>query len=85
MGPGFNEKEELRGESHCTLLPILKWGWWPEITQRLVSQFLCCQIGIRINPAFPPLQNILKKVEEKSDRENTALDAHKELETVSLS
>ncbi|XP_064929237.1 ephexin-1 isoform X1 [Columba livia] len=28
------------------------------------------------------VQNILKKVEEKSDRENTALDAHKELETV---
>ncbi|XP_064313281.1 ephexin-1 isoform X3 [Phalacrocorax carbo] len=28
------------------------------------------------------VQNILKKVEEKSDRETTALDAHKELETV---
>uniref|UniRef100_A0A803VDX0 Neuronal guanine nucleotide exchange factor n=1 Tax=Ficedula albicollis TaxID=59894 RepID=A0A803VDX0_FICAL len=28
------------------------------------------------------VQNILKKVEEKSDRESTALDAHKELETV---
>ncbi|XP_062439066.1 ephexin-1 [Rhea pennata] len=28
------------------------------------------------------VQNILKKVEEKSERETTALDAHKELETV---
>ncbi|KAM8805019.1 LOW QUALITY PROTEIN: ephexin-1 [Eudromia elegans] len=28
------------------------------------------------------VQNILKKVEEKSERESTALDAHKELETV---
>ncbi|XP_051482273.1 ephexin-1 isoform X2 [Apus apus] len=28
------------------------------------------------------VQNILKKVEEKSDRETTALEAHKELETV---
>uniref|UniRef100_A0A8C3CEX0 Neuronal guanine nucleotide exchange factor n=1 Tax=Cairina moschata TaxID=8855 RepID=A0A8C3CEX0_CAIMO len=30
------------------------------------------------------VQNILKKVEEKSERETTALDAHKELETVSV-
>lgn len=38
----------------------------------------------KVNTAFAPLQNILKKVEEKSERETTALDAHKELETVSL-
>lgn len=29
------------------------------------------------------LQNILKRVEERSEREGTALDAHKELEMVS--
>lgn len=35
------------------------------------------------NEAPPCLQNILKRVEERSDREGTALDAHKELEMVS--
>lgn len=37
------------------------------------------------NEAPPCLQNILKRVEERSDREGTALDAHKELEMVSCS
>ena len=31
----------------------------------------------------PCAQNILKRVEERSEREGTALDAHKELELVS--
>lgn len=84
MGTGFNEKEELRGESNCTVSPLLQLGWWPEVICRLANSFLCSHIGISINTAFSPLQNILKKVEEKSDRESTALDAHKELETVSL-
>lgn len=36
-----------------------------------------------INAGFPCAQNILKRVEERSERECTALDAHKELELVS--
>lgn len=35
------------------------------------------------NAAPSCLQNILKRVEERSEREGTALDAHKELEMVS--
>lgn len=51
---------------------------------RPAKTLLCSHIGISIDTDFCSLQNILKKVEEKSDRESTALDAHKELETVSL-
>lgn len=55
-----------------------------EVICGLAKIFLYSHVGISINTGFSPLQNILKKVEEKSDRESTALDAHKELETVSL-
>lgn len=37
----------------------------------------------RINADFPCAQNILKRVEERSERECTASDAHRELELVS--
>lgn len=38
---------------------------------------------MKVNAAPPCAQNILKRVEERSERECTALDAHKELELVS--
>lgn len=38
---------------------------------------------MKVNADFPCAQNILKRVEERSERECTALDAHKELELVS--
>ena len=37
----------------------------------------------KLNADFACAQNILKRVEERSEREGTALDAHKELELVS--
>lgn len=37
----------------------------------------------KANADSPCAQNILKRVEERSERECTALDAHKELELVS--
>lgn len=37
----------------------------------------------KLKADFPCAQNILKRVEESSEREATALDAHKELELVS--
>lgn len=40
--------------------------------------------GEKLTSPLLPVQNILKKVEEKSEKETTALEAHKELETVSL-
>lgn len=38
---------------------------------------------VKVNADFPCAQNILKRVEERSEHECTALDAHKELEQVS--
>lgn len=38
---------------------------------------------MKVNADFPCAQNILKRVEERSEHECTALDAHKELELVS--
>lgn len=37
----------------------------------------------KLNADFACAQNILKRVEERSEREGTALGAHKELELVS--
>lgn len=38
---------------------------------------------MKLSVDSPCAQNILKRVEERSEREGTALDAHKELELVS--
>lgn len=82
MGTSINEKQELRGESlysiiHPVIRPMAR-------NNSRYSKDLSMLSDWKVNTAFAPLQNILKKVEEKSERETTALDAHKELETVSV-